>query len=64
MSALELPQTLTRAASEVDLFRRVAKAVRILEESGDVAHVLVSQTKGEIVVVGADYTHVALRICA
>ena len=60
----ELQPTLARAASHLSLFSRVADAVRGLESRGDVRQVIVSTNKGEIVVLGEDYSFVALRVVA
>lgn len=62
---VEVAETLGHAASEMDLFGRVASAVRALTESDvRVTHVVVSPSRGEIVVIGDDYSHVALRVAA
>jgi hypothetical protein len=54
--------TLAKAAAEVALFGKVADAVRTLEADG--TRVIVSPSRGEIVVVGNDYTLCALKVTA
>ena len=58
----ELPQTLAQAARELDLFAKVADAVRTLEADPHVTHVIASPAYGEIVVIADDSTHVALKV--
>ena len=50
--------TLGRDAERAILWRAVANKVRELD---GVRQVLVSEARGEIIVIGNDYSHVALR---
>lgn len=57
-------RTLDAAAAEVDLFNRVADALRGLETSDAVRKVIVSPAHGVLVVIGHDYDHIALKVVA
>jgi enoyl-CoA hydratase/carnithine racemase len=50
--------------ADVTLFAKVAAALRSLEDDAGVRQVIVSTSRGEVVVVGSDYSHVALRAVA
>jgi hypothetical protein len=56
--------TLQEEAASVSLFAKVADAVRAMETSEDVRQVIASEARGEIVVIGHDYSHVALTVAA
>jgi hypothetical protein len=56
--------TLQEEAASVSLFARVADAVRAMETSEDVRQVIASEARGEIVVVGHDYSLCALKVAA
>ena len=60
----DVTPTLAHAAAKLTLWDRITEAVRGIEASPDVRQVIVSESRGEIVVVGSDYCHIGFRVIA